>query len=58
MAKAYKCDRCGNFYSRMSNPAIWITIDRHPYPDETIVDLCDNCQQALKGWLESYMKEG
>ena len=57
MAKAYKCDRCGKFYSGMSDPGVRLTIDRYPLPWEDVIDLCNNCQQAFKVWLESYIQE-
>lgn len=54
--KAYKCDRCGKFYESMCNPDIWVTKDCHPYPDIKIYDLCEDCRNELKQWLENKEK--
>ncbi len=52
MARAYKCDRCGNLYERETpRRIVEIEIDLHPYPAERL-ELCDTCQNELLEWLK------
>ena len=51
MADAKKCDRCGAFYVMYVNPILSIEKDLHPYPPQ-VIDLCPQCVEELKQWLE------
>ena len=55
MSYVFKCDRCGELYSRPygSRRYIEITHDLHPYGTE-ILHLCDNCQKELIAFLGDY----
>lgn len=53
MANAYKCDVCGNLYTRECIPDIVIHHYRDYHngygPDR--YDLCPDCQKELETWL-------
>lgn len=61
--KAYKCDRCGKFYSRLpkyaNEPWIFVTSSCTSTSSTYIKDLCDNCQKELEAWwmMENADKE-
>lgn len=50
MSKAYKCDRCGEFFP--SYKATLLVMK-----GQNVVDLCPNCRGMLWKWLNEY-KEG
>lgn len=61
MAKATICDRCGiliknnEFYSLTEEDQSWrysVVKCCHPYPEDTTLDLCRDCQRSLLNWLE------
>lgn len=51
MANAKKCDRCGAFYDEIINPNL--RIEEHNYPFVNYIDLCPQCVEELKQWLNS-----
>jgi len=54
MARALKCDRCGNFYEATAcNDRIGMFIDYGHQGGDRRVDLCDNCYSTLIKWLNA-----
>lgn len=55
MAKAYRCDRCLEYFSRVVKPEIHIVITPREVEDGQMVikgwDLCPSCQKKLEGWM-------
>lgn len=49
MSKAFKCDRCKQYYDQFSKP---YSILEHDKKD--MLDLCPSCMEKLKGWLKEY----
>ena len=49
MAKALKCDRCGNFYDLARNLRKYRVQDLDSH--EKYVDLCPNCYEIFTKWL-------
>lgn len=47
MAAAYKCDRCGCYYSDNDTGTYFVS-----RTDETPLDLCPTCQKMLDNWVE------
>ena len=51
MARAFKCDRCGGFYSPTSKEIKYGIFD---YDNELkSIDLCPNCREDFMNWFES-----
>lgn len=49
MANAYKCDRCGEFYTQNKNSEEIkrvVTVNKRNYEHEQL-DLCDDCVEAF-----------
>lgn len=52
MAKAFKCDRCGQFYNFLSKPERRYFIeDGESY--RNFVDLCPDCYEYFVNWLQN-----
>lgn len=47
MSKAFKCDRCKNYYDPYKTTTIVVT-------ENLNVDLCRGCTDILKKWLKEY----
>ena len=48
MSKAFRCDRCGGFYSVHDRK--YFVEDYHGMN----YDLCPNCSRELQEWMEKY----
>ncbi len=51
MAKALKCDRCGSFYSLLTDFRKYRIRESELYKDEKYVDLCPDCYETFTKWL-------
>lgn len=49
MAKAYKCDRCGEFFCKKPNSSK----NYNAYHNGSLLDLCDSCQTQLFIFLDN-----
>ena len=49
MAKALKCDRCGQFYDLLSKPKKYLIEDGEKF--KKFVDLCPDCYETFVKWL-------
>lgn len=49
MAKAYKCDRCGEFFCKKPNSSK----NYNAYHNGSLLDLCDSCQTQLYTFLSN-----
>ena len=56
MANAYKCDVCGDLFTRECVPDVRVVIYRHGY-GEFRQDLCPKCQKELEDWLNQKEKK-
>ena len=54
MAKAYKCDCCGNFYVGGRTRQIALGAD-NPYLNDIVFryDICSDCEKSFHLWKES-----
>lgn len=48
MARAYKCDRCGNHYDKKTDEMPYKIVNKH----NSDVDLCPDCLYTLEDWME------
>lgn len=66
--KAIKCDRCGKFFEAEKGyyfgkvgdykvAEYYIDTERSHYPFEREVDLCDDCQKALREFMKGGEKQ-
>lgn len=64
MARAFKCDRCGKFFTKEDFESHYGD-DRNAYyllntlygcASENIYDLCVDCYKELKDWMEGKKK--
>lgn len=52
MAKALKCDRCGQFYDLLTEPRNYRIRDfSELYKYEKYVDICPDCYETFVKWL-------
>lgn len=49
--KAYKCDRCGKFFSEYGYAPSKFYITRTPNASGHCLDLCQNCNAELQEWV-------
>lgn len=62
MARALKCDRCGDFYIPDDSHRNRINFSNYDYDDGIYdniswLDLCPRCADRLESWLDSPMRD-
>ena len=64
MAEAFKCDRCGKFYTKCGDNAsykvakfVTNSIIETGWPKYKTLDLCLDCGASLAEWCESVKEE-
>ena len=63
MAKALKCDRCGKFFCVSDMEKLYgndeliyhIIKDIHGSRYDAMYDICPNCYEQLKAWMEGHV---
>lgn len=56
MAKALKCDKCGQFYDLLSEQRRYLIEDSEK-KWKTFVDLCPDCYEYFIKWLSNEKEE-
>ena len=61
MARALKCDRCGDFYIPDDSHRNRLNFSNYDYDgiydNSTWLDLCPRCADRLESWLERPMRD-
>ena len=52
MAQAFKCDRCGRFYSKEHEDHIYEDLGISLVVHDTHIDICLKCADSFQNWLE------
>lgn len=52
MAVAYKCDRCGCYYSDNDTGRLYLGRPSDVHPGTENIDLCPTCQKMLDNWFK------
>lgn len=53
MAKAYKCDFCGKFYTGRTMQIVLGLSDPYLYEKSSKYDICSDCEKSFHLWKES-----
>ncbi len=63
MAEAFKCDRCGKFYTECGDDAVYKVAQviedsiGAGWPRYKTLDLCPYCRESLAKWYEAVKEE-